>query len=79
MHASPNNAEIDSYVYDAEEWLLSVGGIIPRELRFPCMFQGMLDDYGNEYEPSQTTVDRARQETMAGEGRSISEILRNLR
>jgi hypothetical protein len=48
MHKSPNDAEEDSYIYDAEEWLLSKGGTIPLESEFPWMFQGMLDDYANQ-------------------------------
>jgi hypothetical protein len=47
MHESPNNAEESSYIHDAEEWLLSKGGTVPLESEFPCMFQGMLDDYAD--------------------------------
>lgn len=47
-HISPNGAEPDSVVHDAEKWLLSKGGKIPISGKFPHMFQGMLDDYSDQ-------------------------------
>jgi len=49
-HVSPNISEEGSFIYEAEEWLLSKGGTIPDERKFPCMFQGMQDDYMNSGE-----------------------------
>ena len=56
IRISLNNAEEGSYVYRAEEWLLSKGGTIPLKSKFPCMFQGMIDDYIDQYDPDAEVV-----------------------
>ncbi len=45
---SPNNAEEGSFVRNAELWLESMGMTPPTE-SFPCMFQGMMDDYSDSF------------------------------
>lgn len=44
-HESPNGAQPGSFIYEAEEWFVSIGMAIPEEATLPCTFHGMLDDY----------------------------------
>ena len=56
IRISPNDAKSGSFVWLAEEWLLSKGGEIPLKSKFPRMFQGMLDDYTDQYDPDAEVV-----------------------